>query len=72
MRKSKYTKLWDLQSDIDESLYECGGIYYEKTCEDAQEKIEKAYSSNFITREQCEKLLCAMNLEINIDWDELR
>ena len=71
MNKSKYAKLWDLQSQIDESLYECGGMYYEQTCEDAQTKIEKAYSGNLITKEQCEELLDVMNLETNIDWNEL-
>jgi len=71
MNKSKYDKLWDLQSQIDESLYECDGIYFEQTCEDAQTKIEDAYSGNLITKEQCEELLDAMNLETNIDWNEL-
>ena len=71
MDRSKYDKLWDLQSDIEESLHESDGLYHEQTCEDAQEKIEKSYSDKLITREQCEELLDAMNLETNIDWEEL-
>ena len=71
MEESKYTKLWELQSEIEESLYECGGMNYEETQENAQIEIELAYACNEITKEQCKELLKAMGLELDIRWMEL-
>ena len=63
INKAVYNKLWELQPQLEEAVYECGGMHCEELNEMATTKIEEAYKRNDISKEQAIELMQAMDLD---------